>query len=235
MAAWTDVSFLFALITLVAGCYAVRKSADYYDVHTAGHNVVFLVDISGSMEGKQEGTLQDQVEGAAADAAGDIVERTVGGGIGRAIGGQVRGEATKLGTAKRELIPAIRGLEETSRFAVVTFGDGVSTWHEDLVPATSTTTNTTLVRVNGLSADGETAMLAALQRGFQYQGATTIFLVTDGQPTDSSGDEIRERVRQLNGDNRIVLHTVGLGPDQDGAFLAALAQENGGQYVNRDR
>lgn len=224
------------LITvLLGGCYAIQRSADYYGVHTAGQDVVFLLDISGSMEGKQEGTLRDQAEGAAADAAGDVVERTVGGAVGRTLGGQVRGEATKLGAAKRELIPAIRGLEETSQFALVTFGDGVDTWHQDLVGAASTTRNTTIVRVNGLSADGGTPMLAALERAFQYQGVTTIFLMTDGQPTDSSADEIRERVRQLNGNDQIVLHTVGLGPDQDGAFLGALAQENGGQYVKKDR
>lgn len=229
------LSSLVLIVALFGGCYAVQKSTDYYGVHTTRQNVVFLLDVSGSMEGKQEGTLQDRAEGEAAERAGRAVEQTIGGAVGRAIGGQVRGEATKLGAAKRELIPAIRGLADSSLFALVTFGDGIDPWFDDLVLATATAKNTTAVRVNSLSANGQTPMLAALERGFQYRGATTIFLMTDGQPTDSSADQIRERVRQLNAGGQIVLHTVGLGSDQDEAFLSALAQENGGQYVKRDR
>lgn len=76
-------------------------------------------------------------------------------------------------------------------------------------------------------------MMAALERAFQFQGATTIFLMTDGMPTDSTTTQIMQRVAELNRGRSIKVNAIGLGPDQDAAFLAALAQQNGGQYINR--
>lgn len=217
----------------MSGCYAVQKSADYYGVRTAGQNVVFLLDTSGSMEGKDEGTLENEVEQEAANQAANVAEDAIGGSIGEAVGGQVRGEATKLGAAKRELIPAVRGLEETSLYAIATFGSNVNTWHSSLVAATSVQRTADAARINGLDASGSTPMLAAIERGFQYSGATTFFLLTDGQPTDSNAGQILERVRELNENSGIIIHTIGFGEDKDEDFLRQLAEENGGQYVDR--
>ncbi|MEE4359678.1 MAG: hypothetical protein V2I97_24615 [Desulfococcaceae bacterium] len=49
------------------------------------------------MEGKDEGSLENQV-----------TQKAVGGKLGSMLSGQFRQESTKLGSAKRELIPAIR-------------------------------------------------------------------------------------------------------------------------------
>ncbi|WP_420454671.1 VWA domain-containing protein [Rubrivirga sp.] len=228
-------SLLFALVLVaLPGCYAVQSSADYYGLDTTlpGEGVVFVVDVSGSMEGKQEGTLEDQARGVAARQAGSAVQRTVGGRVGRLLGGQVRGEATKLGGAKRELIPVLRGLDPTTRFTILTFGDHVDFWRSDLVEATGATKNLGAVHVNGLDANGGTPIQEALERALAVPGATTVFLMTDGQPTDASTAEILATAQARNG-GRIRLHTVGLGPDHDGDFLAELAASNGGQYIDR--
>ncbi len=226
---------LVLLALILPACYAVSNSSDYYGIETkvAGMNAVFIVDISGSMEGKQEGTLTDQVRGEAASQTGRAVERTVGGRIGRILGGQVRGEATKLGGAKRELIPVIRGLHSTSNFTVMTFGENISMWRDDLVPASAANKNLATAHVNSLDANGGTPMMAALERAFRVNGARTVFLMTDGEPTDAGTNEILTRVRQMNGNNRLRIHTVGLGPDQNADFLRQLAQQNGGTFVQR--
>ena len=89
-----------------------------------------------------------------------------------------------------------------------------------------------MTHVNGLDANGGTPILAALERTFGVPGVTTVFLMTDGQPTDASADEIVQRSRQLNRGG-VTLHTIGLGPDQDADFLRRLAEANGGTYVDR--
>ena len=225
---------LFALV--VSGCYATQQSADYYGIDTAlpGQGVVFVVDVSGSMEGKQEGSVEDLARGAAANAAGRTVERTVGGRVGRLLGGQVRGEATKLGAAKRELIPVIRGLDPASRFTVITFGSRIDPWRGALVDAGGTNKNLAMAHVNGLDANGGTPIQEAVERAFGVAGADVIFLMTDGQPTDAQPSQILATARGLNAGRRVTLHTVGLGPDQDRDFLRALATENGGTYIERD-
>ena len=85
---------MFSLRTLLAtalvaalassGCHAVQTSQDYYGIDTKGQSVLFVIDISGSMEGKQEGTIQDQVQAEAANRGGTEVQRRVGGTVGRA-------------------------------------------------------------------------------------------------------------------------------------------------------
>jgi len=218
----------------LSGCHTLQSSSDYYGISTEGQNIVFVIDISGSMEGKQEGTLQDRAQGEAANRAGREAERAVGGAIGRALGNQVRQQATKLAGAKRELVPTIRGLEESSLFTILTFGDNVREWQDELVPAVSGNKNIAIAYVNGLDADGGTPMLAALEGAFGFPGTDAIFLMTDGQPTDATTSEILSRVRSLNASRRLALHTIGLGPDQDEEFLADLARQNGGQYVKKE-
>lgn len=223
-----------ALVTGLAssGCHAVQTSTDYYGIDTTGQSVLFVIDVSGSMEGKQEGTIQDQVQAEAASRTGNAVQRTVGGTVGRMLGRRVRSEANKLGAAKRELIPAIRGLDESTTFNIIAFGDNIRVWKNDLIPATATNRNTGAVYVDRLSADGGTPMNAALERAFQFR-AQTIFLLTDGQPTDASAQSILELVGRLNSRRTTTVHTVGLGPDQDADFLADLAEQNGGRFVER--
>lgn len=217
----------------LGGCYAIQSSTDYYGLQTTGENIVFLIDVSGSMEGKQEGTAEDQLRGTVATEAGKQVQNLIGGTIGQFVGQQVRSEATKLGAAKRELIPAIRGLGESNYFSIVTFGSNIDPWHQQMIPASPSAKNAAMLRINQLSAQGGTPMLAALEQGFQYRGATTIFVMTDGKPTDSSAARIIQRVSELNRDGAIKVNTIGLGPDQDASFLATLAQQNGGHYISR--
>ncbi|GAB5536111.1 MAG: hypothetical protein Rubg2KO_23600 [Rubricoccaceae bacterium] len=223
-----------ALVATLAssGCHAVQTSQDYYGIDTTGQSVLFVIDISGSMEGKQEGTIQDQVQAEAANRGGSEVQRRVGGTVGRILGRRVRSEANKLGAAKRELIPAIRGLDESTTFNIIAFGDNIRVWKNSLIPATSGNRNTGAIYVDRLTADGGTPMRAALDRAFQFR-PQTIFLLTDGQPTDASAQAILDQVRGLNSGRTTTVHTVGLGPDQDAQFLADLAEQNGGRFVER--
>ena len=219
--------------SLAGGCYLFQSSETFYGLKTSGQKVVFVVDISGSMEGKNEGTLQDRVTGMAVQSSGNAIGNAIGGSVGSFIGRQSTSEVTKLGGAKRELIPAIQGLPDTSSFSIITFGNDVKPWMLGMAQASGRNTNIAAAFVKDLEANGGTPARKALEEAFNYQDATLIFFVSDGQPTDSSAADILARVRELNAQRHVVVSTVGLGADQDEKFLTALASENGGRYVKK--
>lgn len=218
------------------GCYLFQRSETFYGLQTAGQRIVFVVDISGSMEGKNEGSLQDQVTGAAVQASGNAMGRFIGGSVGSFVGKQTASEATKLGGAKRELIPAIQGLPEGSSFALVTFGRDVKPWMLGMAPATAQNKNIALATIKQLEANGGTPARKALEAAFDFSDATLVLFVSDGRPTDGSDRDILARVEALNagrGGRRVTVSAIGLGEDQDETFLTALASQNGGQYVKK--
>ncbi len=61
----------------------------------------------------------------------------------------------------------------------------------------------------------------------------TIILITDGEPTDASPDEILKTIADLNPDKVVVVYAVGVGEDHDKMFMRAVAEENGGEYLTR--
>jgi Mg-chelatase subunit ChlD len=63
-----------------------------------------------------------------------------------------------------------------------------------------------------------------------------IILISDGKPTVGAvldPERIREEVRALNRLRRIVIHTVGVGKDQNVDFMRRLAEDNNGTYAAR--
>ena len=233
-----SASHLLALVLLIApvtGCYLFQKSDSFYGLQTAGQRIVFVVDISGSMEGKNEGSLQDQMTGMAVQKTGNAMGSFIGGSLGSFVGKQTTSEATKLGGAKRELIPAIQGLPAESSFAIVTFGRDVKPWMLGMAPATTQNKNVALATIKQLEASGGTPARKALEAAFEFPDATLVLFVSDGRPTDGGDQEILSRVRALNGSRRapVMVSAIGLGDDQDETFLTALATQNGGQYVKK--
>lgn len=224
---------LFLLPVLVSGCYLFQSSDSYYGIQTAGKGVVFVLDISGSMEGRNEGSLTDQAAGAAVQAGGDAVGGAVGGKMGGLIASQTKAEATKLGGAKRELIPAIKGLSDSSSFTLLTFGEKVEGWKSGLVSASDVNKTAAIAYLKNLSSNGGTPALAAIEDAFKVPGREILFFVSDGRPSDGSDGEILKRVAALNTGRTVVIHTIGLGDDQDEAFLRSLAEQNGGTYVRK--
>jgi uncharacterized protein YegL len=221
------------LLASTSGCYLFQSSETFYGLKTSGQKVVFVVDISGSMEGKNEGTIQDRVTGMAVQASGSAIGNAIGGSLGSFVGQQTTSEVTKLGGAKRELIPAIQGLPDTTSFSIITFGNDVKPWLLGMSAADAKNRNIAAAFVKDLEANGGTPARRALEEAFRYPDATLIFFVSDGQPTDSNAADILTRVRELNAQRHVVVSTVGLGGDQDERFLTQLATENGGRYVKK--
>jgi uncharacterized protein YegL len=226
--------FVLALaLPALPACYMLSSSQTFYGLKTEGQKVLFVVDVSGSMEGKDEGNLTDRVVAQATQTGGQAVGGAIGGSVGSFIGSQTASEATKLGGAKRELIPALQGLPESASFSIITFGNDTKEWYRGMVPATGTNRNLAVAFVKSLEANGGTPASQALAKAFEQKDASLIFFVSDGQPTDGSPDQILGQVGSLNSTHLVKISTVGLGDDQDAQFLDKLAIQNGGRYVKK--
>src|SRR4029078_6860455 len=85
--------------------------------------------------------------------------------------------------------------------------------------------------VGTVSPRGSTNIFDALDAAFQLKDADTIYLLSDGEPTNSriiDTEDILREVREINRLRQIVIHTISFGPSP---FLKTLAAQNGGQYV----
>ena len=97
---------------------------------------------------------------------------------------------------------------------------------------------------------GSTLLFPALHKALEYAkvgagksatdplGADTIYLLSDGAPTDATGtlltgDVLEQEIARFLEANRgfaCVVHTIGVGPQHDRALMARIARETGGTY-----
>lgn len=142
----------------------------------------------------------------------------------------------KLALTKRELIHVIEQvLPEGSAFEIIAFSSECSAWRGELTTLDDQSRADARAWVRERAAEGATSTFEALRRAFAKQDVEAVYLLTDGEPTDGTGDSIRAWVRQANGSRHVVVNTVGflvgypagaaLTPQR---FLEGLAEENHG-------
>lgn len=241
--------FLFSLAGIfLSGCYMTKKSTEYYGIETGSTNkIVYVLDISGSMEGKAEKDLQGNIVSTAASKTGNFIGNKIGGQVGNLVKKQTNNQLTKLGKAKKELMPAIRGLSEDKWFTIIVFENRVKKWRKSLVQATSANKNLAIAYLENLHSGGGTNLSDAVEEAFQLAGAgatdanaelgvETIFLLSDGSPTAgkiTDKNQILEKIGIWNSAKRVTIHTIGLGEDCDKDFMKKIAEQNSGQFIDK--
>ncbi|WP_158975728.1 VWA domain-containing protein [Cellulophaga sp. L1A9] len=220
---------LLLFCTLLTSCYVVKKSDDFFGIETSTRNTLYLIDISGSMEGIDEGSIKDQVVREVGDEAGNQVSKVIGGKIGGLLGKQVSKEATKLGAVKRKLIPAIKGLPDGKKFVVFSFNNDVTKQATSFRIADNTTRTSSNIFVKNLKANGGTNTLEGLLEALSTYEVEEIVLMSDGLP-NSGPDAVLDEIRKVN-TNNIIIHTIAFGDDADLDFMRTLAQENNGTFI----
>lgn len=182
-----------------------KTEAQFFGIRIVSHRVIFVMDVSGSME---EPLVQpyDGKEG---------LER--------------------MDAAIGELAKSIDALDETAFFNIVTFSTSVSPWREDGMAAATAEVKAEARRFleEDVLPFGGTNIYGALRAAFDDPDVDTIVFLSDGEPSVGKETEpfvIRERVKQWNEHRGIVIHTIGLG----GAFqiLEWLAEDSGGDHVH---
>lgn len=210
-------------------CYVLKGSDDFFGIETSSRNTLYLIDISGSMEGIDEGSVKDQVVREVGNKAGDKVSDIIGGKIGNILGNQVTKEATKLGAVKRKLIPAIKGLPDGKKFLVFAFENNVVKQSAEFRISSNISRTSSNIFVQNLKAKGGTNTLEGLLQALSTNDVEEIILMSDGLP--SGGPSIvLEEVRKVN-TNNIIIHTIAFGEDADLSFMSTLAQENNGKFI----
>jgi len=195
---------------------------NYYGIPIVSRRVLFVIDVSGSM-----------LKPGGKDA-----------------------NATKVDEAKHELLRCLKTFDANSSFGVFSFSDGVRKWKPGIVKAEAAAKEDARKWVDALEANHWTNTYAALEEALRASAADprnnmgedyglfadTIFLLTDGAPTNSVGQavdgkgnpewpKVLEAVRGWNKEKRVAIHCIGVGPEINAGFLSALAEENGGTFV----
>jgi hypothetical protein len=209
--------------------YGSSGKGKIYGLEVAGlPNLVFVVDFSGSMESQTGGTTERTVAGKLEGKLGGLV----GGRAGSKVQDELRERRKKVEEAKREVAGAIEGLEDGQGFGIVYFEDTPHLWRDSLVAADDGTREEAAKFVRKVEGGGGTGIKQAVEMAFGL-GPETIVLVTDGEPTDASPQQILDRIAELNPDGAVVVHAVGVGEDHDRDFMRAVAAANGGEYLTR--
>lgn len=223
-------------------------TARFYGIPTQSERICFIIDISGSMN--------HEVEQLKPQAAGPITGRKE-----KESEMPVEGK-TRMEVAKNELKRSVGNLPPDKSFTVIFFNQAVRTWRPQMEKATPTVKEELRKDVDAVAASGTTYTLGALREAFLIAGGVpeagaeskpttgaktglsidTIFLLSDGGPTDNKMDDaqpmdpeiILEAVRQWNRDAGIIIHTIAVDTEPVGThFLKQLAAQNGGQFVER--
>jgi len=170
--------FAIAFTLILSSCYVAKRSDEFFGVKTSDKHTLYLIDISGSMEGIDEGSIKDQVAREAGNQAGKQVQKAIGGKVGSILGKQVTKQATKLGAVKRKLIPAIKGLPDGKQFAVFAFNDNVVKNSIEFTTASNGTRTTANFFVENLKAGGGTNTLEGLREALATNEVEEIILMS---------------------------------------------------------
>lgn len=223
--------------------YSPPGSANYHGIETPSRSVLFIIDVSGSMENH-------------------VIETE------RFEGGDYPSMA-RIDIVKTELQRTIEGLEPYVKLNILAFATEVKPWKKKLVPCNVLNRKSAMDWVGKLEAIGGTskedlavagltgaanleagktntygALMRALgvagrgSRDKHYEVAVdTIFFLSDGRPTVGElidPDDILAEVRTANDLRKVVIHTIAIGQFQRG-FMKELATENGGVFVDLGR
>jgi Mg-chelatase subunit ChlD len=195
----------------------------FYGIPQVAKRIIYVVDISGSMEVSLENPKF--VDGAAVAAHDD--------------------EDSRFDAAVRELLRATRSLQRDASFAVVLYNSHVEPLHKALVPATKENTTKLERAIAHTGPSGSTNVYEALDQALRLanvhpeskgeQKADAIYLISDGSPTNFKGDpedpeRTRNALREWNAHRRVAIHTIGIGAEHNAGLLQVIAAENGGEY-----
>lgn len=179
---------------------------EFFGVRIESTRVLFVLDVSGSMNwelGGEEST---------------------------------RFEPLRIDIARRELIRTLGELPPEALFNLIIFSGGVASWQEGGVfGARESSREDALEFIERIGAGGGTNVHAALRVAFDDPEVDTIVLLSDGEPSVGKildPQLLREEVASWNRERGIVIHTVAVGGEL--SLLEWLAEDSGGSHVRFD-
>ena len=206
------------------GSFDATERSRYFGLSLHSARVVFVVDRSYSMdwpithEGGDSMTAED------------------------------RRAEDKIKVAKRELLSALDGLDETTSFNIVAYGTKVDTFKPRLVPADARNLKAARRYVEKLGLEGSTNLSGALLEAMESTRpgtpardddiADTLVVLTDGEPNCgpiAEPDDLLAELRSRDRDGIVTVHAIFVGVAGDEDFMRRLASQGGGSFVHYKR
>lgn len=200
--AGSDDSLRIAAAVQVALREAERAEPSFYNVPIRGRSLVLVVDVSYSMR----------------EPDPRAVDLSIAPGL----------TPTKLDVARAELVKVLGSLPADVAVNVVAFSSNVTPLWQNPRVMDGAALSEAIRWIGGLQPRDETEPVAALEAAASMQ-PDQIVLLSDGRPTDR--DTIARAMLGLaeGVSSRMRLDVIGIGPDQDRTFLAALATRGRGE------
>ena len=216
-----------------------KTEATFMGVETSSRQIVFVIDVSGSMA--EEIIDKD-----------DFRERGFS-------------EFTKLAVVREELTRSIEALGDDVLFNVFSFASKVYPWKKKSVKSNALNKKSAIAWVKKLIPLGSSSVKDEKGRTNSYGGlmaglgveidpkkrkvvtggllndslfvADTIFFLSDGKPTAGlfiDNRDIEQAIQEVNKFRKVVIHTLAIGNFTSG-LLQNLASQNGGVFVDLGR
>lgn len=138
---------------------------------------------------------------------------------------------------KQEFKTMFLELSPKRRFALILFPHDVFP-SGPLVLATEENKSRATQFTKLIRPDGQTPMMAAFKYAFEElvveENVDTIYLLSDGEPTDYPAHRVRENVLEYNGSLAVQIHTIWLGGNGK-QLLEFIARESGGNFWEADQ
>jgi len=196
-------------------------TAAFYGITSRSKRIVFLVDISRSMQDEAQDTPPK---------VGDPKQPYR----------EPQGPS-KMAIARWQLHRVVHDLPEDACFNIIVYSESYALWEEQMTRAKPRAKKAAHAFIDGLVANGTTNIGDSLDKALDLAAAgegglavDTLFLLSDGNPNRGRINvlaDILEDFVARNHELRLVVHTIGIGEAAGSSFLESLAARTGGRYV----
>lgn len=186
------------------------RGPSFYGVEVFSERVCFVLDVSGSMRIN----------------AGQGVDPE---------GPQDPDLPSRMDVAKEQLSDIVRAFPDGKLFNLIFFESEVRSLDDRLIKMKKSERQRSLRFIREQYSLGGTALYPAMQLAFADPLVDTIFLISDGAPTEgeiTDIEEIRREVERWNSARHVRIHGITIG--QDSTLLRWLTEDTGGTYTRRD-
>jgi hypothetical protein len=211
----------------------------FFGLKITSKKVVFVLDISGSMNDPSEPPPDKQKPQDVTSGGNGPPPEPWEPGL----------KGTKLEVLKHEFEKMMKKLDPKVTFNIIVYGQTHLLWKDKMQQATPPIKAEAVDFVKKQPGAGQTNMGDALEEAFKLAGqglndknyaalVDTIYLMSDGSPNAGkypNTTDIIKKVEEWNKLSKVIINTVGLGnpSNYNPDFLMRLAQMSGGTFVKR--
>jgi hypothetical protein len=210
-----------------------NTTGTYYGLRVISKFVTFIVDISGSMEEPYEVDTIKLPGGRKGKRGGTGVAEEDE----EDAGSRKKEVLPKIEVARRELVRVLDGIPSGTQFNIIPFESSFTPWRPALVQMDDDVRLQSIEFVKQLNPRGMTNVFDTLASALEDPEVNTIYFLSDGAPTMGKITEpqgILDRIRELNSERKVKIHTIGFHLDPGAASLMRrLAEENHGDFVEK--